>query len=262
MAGFTREDFEDVYSTARMAHMGQKRRSGGEYFTHPSEVRNIVRKYYPSDYAAQMVALLHDSLEDAPGSTVDSIEEMEMFIRGSIGDPAAGQEVIDAVRSLTHESGADYGSYIVSLLNNPLALRVKLADMLHNLSTSPSPRQKKKYEDALANASDASGGVPGNIDPQHWDDLTSLTETTSKRMLRLLIREYMNMGSRYIEKGDAVRCKETGRIGIVSEIRRGADCMYARVLWDSEETTLTETVELELITMDELAFPKIWPFNR
>ena len=24
MAAFTREDFEDVYSTARMAHMGQK----------------------------------------------------------------------------------------------------------------------------------------------------------------------------------------------------------------------------------------------
>ena len=193
MAGFTREDFEDVYSTARMAHFGQKRRSGEEYFTHPSEVRNIIRRYYPDDYAAQMVALLHDSLEDAPGSTVNSIEEMESFIRGSIGDPASGQEVIDAVRTLTHEAGSDYGSYVISLLGNPLALRVKLADMFHNLSTSPSSKQKKKYNDALSAASDASGGVPRNISSDHWDDLTSLTETTDERFLRLLIREYMKV---------------------------------------------------------------------
>ena len=246
MASFTKEDFEDVYSTARMAHVGQKRRSGAEYFTHPSEVRNIVRRYYPDDYAAQMVALLHDSLEDAPGSTVDSIEEMESFILGSIGDPAAGLEVIDAVRSLTHDKGTDYGSYVVSLLGNPLALRVKLSDMFHNLSSSPSPRQKKKYEDALAIASDTAGGVPADINPHHWDDLTSLAETSDKRALRLLIREYMKPANT-IEKGCTVRCTETGRIGIVLEKRRGADCMYARVLWDTNETTLTETVELQLV---------------
>ncbi len=247
MATFTREDFEDVYSTARMAHMGQKRRTGAEYFTHPSEVRNIVRKYYPDDYAAQMVALLHDSLEDAPGSTVDSIEEMESFILGSIGDPASGQEVVAAVRSLTHAKGTDNGSYVVSLLGNPLALRVKLSDMLHNLSSSPSPRQKKKYEDALAIASDTAGGIPTDISPQHWDDLTSLTETFDKRALRLLIREYMMKPVSTIEKGCTVRCTETGRVGIVLEKRRGADCMYARVLWDTNDTTLTETVELQLV---------------
>ena len=191
MSTFTREDFEDVYSTAQMAHMGQKRRDGSEYFLHPSEVRNIVRRYYPDDYAAQMVALLHDSLEDAPGSTVSSIEEMESFIRGSISDSNAVQEVIDAVRNLTHESGADYGAYIVSLLEKPLALKVKLADMLHNLSTSPSLKQKKKYEDALAVASDSAGGIPGGIDHRHWDELTTLAESSEKRALRLLVREHL-----------------------------------------------------------------------
>ena len=191
MPGFTREDFEDVYSTAQMAHMGQKRRDDSEYFTHPSEVRNIVRKYYPNDYAAQMVALLHDSLEDAPGATVDSIEEMETFIRGSISDPNAGQEVIDAVRNLTHESGADYGTYIISLLGKPLELKVKLADMLHNLSSAPTPRQKQKYEDALATASDNAGGIPTGIDSRHWDDLSALTESSEHRALRLLVREHM-----------------------------------------------------------------------
>jgi (p)ppGpp synthase/HD superfamily hydrolase len=192
MPGFTREDFEDVYSTAQMAHMGQIRRDGSEYFTHPSEVRNIVRKYYPSDYAAQMVALLHDSLEDAPGSTVGSIEEMESFIRGSISDPNSGQEVIDAVRNLTH-TGGDYGAYVSSLLGKPLELKVKFADMLHNLSTSPSPKQRQKYGDALTTVSDSAGGIPTGIDIQHWDDLTALAESFEDRALRLLVREYMSV---------------------------------------------------------------------
>ena len=190
MSGFTREDFEDVYSTAQMAHMGQVRRDGSEYFLHPSEVRNIVRKYYPSDYAAQLVALLHDSLEDAPGSTVDSIEEMESFIRGSISDPNSGQEVIDAVRNLTH-TGGDYGAYVSSLLGKPLELKVKFADMLHNLSTSPSPKQRQKYGDALTTASDSAGGIPTGIDNRHWDDLTALIESSENRDLRLLVREYI-----------------------------------------------------------------------
>lgn len=188
---FTRDDFRDVYATARMAHTGQKRRSGEDYFTHPSEVRNIVRRFYPKDHAAQIVALLHDSIEDAPGSTVDSVEEMEQFIRGSIQDPRAGQVVIDAVKSLTHEKGGSYSDYVVSLLNNRLALRVKLADMVHNLSSSPSPKQKAKYANAIGMISDEAGGIPAGISSKHWEALTSLTESKEISGLRKLIREVL-----------------------------------------------------------------------
>ena len=186
---FTQDDFKDVYATARMAHMGQKRMSGEEYFTHPSEVRNIVRRLYPEDHAAQMAALLHDSLEDAPGSTVDTVEEMEEFIRGSIQSPEAGRTVVDAVKALTHEKNAPYSGYVLGLLDNELALRVKLADMIHNLSSSPTPRQKQKYSTALDALSDAAGGIPAGISNKHWDQLMSLTESKSRNSIRLLIRE-------------------------------------------------------------------------
>ena len=53
--------------------------------------------------------------------------------------------------------------------------------------------------------------------------------------------------SKSFEKGHKVRCTETGRIGVVLAIRRGADCMFARVLWADNVTTLTDLVELELI---------------
>ena len=188
---FTQDDFKDVYATARMAHMGQKRRSGEDYFSHPSEVRNIVRKFYPKDHAGQMVALLHDSLEDAPGSTVDSVEEMEGFIRGSIQNPEAGQTVIDAVKALTHEKNAPYADYVVGLLNNQLALRVKLADMVHNLSSTPTPRQKAKYAKSIEMLSDAAGGLPIGISTKHWETLTSLTEPEELTELRKIIKELL-----------------------------------------------------------------------
>lgn len=245
----TAQDFEDVYATAQMAHVGQKRRSGEAYFSHPSAVRNLVRKYYPGDNAAQMVALLHDSIEDAPGSTVDSEDEMKDWIRGSISDRESAEVIIATVEKLTHGKGQEYGSYVVSLLDDPLALKVKLADMLHNLSSSPSPRQKEKYANALKTISDHAGGIPAGIDTAHWDAITTLTEGRDARMLRLFIRESIKEMSEKIEKGSTVRCTETGRIGIVLEKRRGAWTTYARVLWESSITTLTEVVELELVDL-------------
>ncbi len=172
---FAPDDFKDVYNTARMAHVGQTRRDGSEYFSHPSEVRNIARKFYPKDNVVQMAALLHDSLEDAPGSTVSSVEEMEDFIKGSIQDPAAGDEVIRVVRALTHEKGGDYLSYVVDLLGDVPTLRVKLSDMVHNLTDNPSPKQKVKYKSALDAIAQKTGGkAPRGISDKHWNTLTSL----------------------------------------------------------------------------------------
>ena len=174
---FSAEDFKDVYNTARLAHVGQTRRDGSEYFTHPSEVRNIARGFYPRDNVVQMAALLHDSLEDAPGSTVDSVEEMEDFIRGSIQDPSSADEVIRVVRALTHEKGGSYTDYVLGLLGDIPTLRVKLSDMVHNLSDNPRPSQKSKYRSALDAISAQTGGnAPPGISPQHWQELLSLTQ--------------------------------------------------------------------------------------
>lgn len=183
---FVRDDFRDVYATAQMAHVGQKRRSGEDYFTHPSEVRNIVTRFYPKDRVSQLAALLHDSLEDAPGSTVESVEEMEEFIRGSISDPASGAEVIRVVRALTHKKGGDYQSYVTSLVGDEPALRVKLSDMVHNLKSNPSPRQKLKYKTALdAISAQTNGAPPAGISRNHWEQLFLLAESTN------VVREYI-----------------------------------------------------------------------
>ena len=42
------------------------------------------------------------------------------------------QEVVEAVRLLTHEDGTDYFAYVRRIRTNPIAMKVKLADLNHN----------------------------------------------------------------------------------------------------------------------------------
>tara|TARA_B100000674_G_C37979106_1_gene981014 strand:+ start:6609 stop:8648 length:2040 start_codon:yes stop_codon:yes gene_type:complete len=185
--GLTSYDVEDVYSTAQLAHLGQKRRSGEDYFTHPRAVANIVRKYYPKDTRAYLVALLHDTIEDTEGVGNLSVKELTSMIGASIGDPAEAKDILDAVNALTHAKNQPYTEYVQGLTSNPMALKVKLADMMHNLSSTPTERQKLKYEKAIDNlAMQHSGNIPG-VSMKHVNDLLKLTE--SENVLRKLIRK-------------------------------------------------------------------------
>ena len=65
ICGSPTTDLEDVLATAQMAHMGQTRRSGEPYITHPEAVADIVYAYY-GDKSLCAAAILHDTLEDAP----------------------------------------------------------------------------------------------------------------------------------------------------------------------------------------------------
>ena len=156
----SQHDVEDIHATAQLAHLGQKRRSGEDYFTHPVEVANIIKDLYPGDNQAYLVALLHDTLEDAESVGNITIPELEEMISGSISDRSEYNTIISAVRALTHSKNIPYTSYLLSLASSPLALRVKLADMLHNLSSSPSLKQVQKYGNALDALEDEFGGTP------------------------------------------------------------------------------------------------------
>ena len=181
----TQADVEDIHSTAQLAHLGQKRRSGEEYFTHPEEVASIVKDLYPGDQHAYLVALLHDTLEDAESVGNVTIKELEEMISGSIADPSEFNVIMTAVRSLTHSKNQPYTDYLLSLASSPLALRVKLADMLHNLSSSPSDRQIQKYGNALDALEDAEGDTPPGVSPAH---MSRLHQVVGESRLRTFVR--------------------------------------------------------------------------
>lgn len=119
---------------ATEAHRGQFRRGGSvPYIEHPRAVAGRVG----GDPDAMVVAWLHDVIEDT-GETAGSL--LEKGIPG---------HCVDAVVLLTKHGAADYDTYLEMVARSPLATKVKIADMLSNLSDQPTPTQIRKYAKAL-----------------------------------------------------------------------------------------------------------------
>lgn len=96
-------------------------RVGGEgrkYF-HPLRVSH--RRVHPQD---QVVALLHDLVEDGD-ATLDEISTK------------FGDRIAKAVDHISRREGESYRAYIVRLSGDPIAVRVKLADLSDNLTEMP-----------------------------------------------------------------------------------------------------------------------------
>jgi len=99
---------------AYAAHHGQLDKSGVPYVFHPFHLAEQM-----TDEASTCAALLHDVVED----TQVTLEELEQLF------PA---EVTQAVALLTHADGVDYFDYVRAIGQNPIARKVKLADLAHN----------------------------------------------------------------------------------------------------------------------------------
>ena len=123
------------------AHLNQTRRGGGRYIDHPMRVADRVFKFggriTPDPMQLEATAWLHDVLEDSRW-TANALEVA--------GIPKV---VVDAVVLLTRPAGYTYGGYIARLANDPLARRVKMADLLDNLSDAPTLSQIERYSRAL-----------------------------------------------------------------------------------------------------------------
>lgn len=101
--------------TAISAHEEQPDKAGKPYILHPLRVMLQF-----DDVNSQIAALLHDVVEDS-SITFEDLEKD--------GYPT---EVLAALHCLTKTKGEDYDEFISRVLTNPLACRVKLADLLDN----------------------------------------------------------------------------------------------------------------------------------
>lgn len=103
---------------AYSAHEGQMDHSGVPYVFHPYHLAEQM-----DDEVSCTVALLHDVVEDTDVTAQRLAEEF----------PA---EVVEAVLLLTHDPKTDYFDYVRAIRSNPVAKRVKLADLAHNSDES------------------------------------------------------------------------------------------------------------------------------
>lgn len=96
-------------------HKDQVDKNGIPYIYHPIHLAEQMKTEYEI-----CVALLHDTVEDSDITFEDLIEA---------GFP---DEVITALRRMTHDESVAYMEYVENIRNNPIAKAVKLADLRHN----------------------------------------------------------------------------------------------------------------------------------
>jgi (p)ppGpp synthase/HD superfamily hydrolase len=108
--------FTKAFDIAVFYHAGQKDKAGKPYILHPLAV---ALKSETLD--EQIVAILHDVVED----TVYT-EEM---LRHDFPEYIA-----DAVMAMTRRKGEIYADFVLRAKENPIARKVKMYDMEHNMS--------------------------------------------------------------------------------------------------------------------------------
>ena len=98
------------------AHAGQKDKAGAPYILHPLRIMMKM-----DSQAGMIAAMLHDVVEDSSVTLAD------------LRDEGFSEEVIAAVDHLTRREGEAYEIFINRLRHNPLAVKVKLADLEDNM---------------------------------------------------------------------------------------------------------------------------------
>ena len=136
-----RGTLERALEIAAITHAGQTDKGGAPYILHPLRVMLRV-----APGAQQIVAVLHDVVEDSDGNVTFDDLAREGF----------SQEVIDGVRAVTKIEGEPYEDFIARAALNPVGKAVKLADLAENsdLSRIDRPTQKdlergEKYRRAI-----------------------------------------------------------------------------------------------------------------
>jgi (p)ppGpp synthase/HD superfamily hydrolase len=125
MRGFVIPALEDAIILATAAHKGQKDRNDEPYVMHP--IRVMAQLW---GYDERMVAILHDVVEDTP-VTLDDIRKA--------GYPDHIVGAVDAI-SRRKDAGESFSQYIQRVKKNPLATKVKIADLRDNSNLDRLPK--------------------------------------------------------------------------------------------------------------------------
>ena len=119
MAELLREQLATAIEIAVEAHRGRWDKIGMPYILHPLAVMESLPV---GELSARIVAVLHDVLEDT------NVGVGDLLRRG------IQARLCLAVEDITHRPGEELSVYYARVKLNPLALRVKFADIRNNTS--------------------------------------------------------------------------------------------------------------------------------
>ena len=107
---------EDAILLAVHAHRGQRDKAGEPYILHPLRVMTRM-----SSEVEMIVAVLHDVVEDSD-YTLDDLRRQGYC-----------EQVVEAVDSVSRRDGEPYEDFIRRVNRNPLARKIKIADLEDNM---------------------------------------------------------------------------------------------------------------------------------
>lgn len=117
------------------AHKDDKDKGGYPYVFHPFYLATQM-----DDEDSVCVALLHDVIED----------HGDKYSFESLKNSGFNDKVIAALRLLTHDKSVPYMEYVGKIKANPIARKVKIADLKHNLDDARTGEKPLKYQTYLA----------------------------------------------------------------------------------------------------------------
>ncbi len=118
-----RPSLEDAIALALRVHRGQVDKAGQPYILHPLRVMLGLETE-----EERIVGVLHDVVEDSGKDDPAKAVALDDLRRQGYSE-----EVVAALDSVTRSEGESYEEFILRLKPNPLARRVKLADLKDNL---------------------------------------------------------------------------------------------------------------------------------
>ncbi len=135
------ERIREAYRCADEAHLGQVRKSGEPYITHPIAVASILAEWH-LDCPTIQAGLMHDVLED---TGVTKVEMAKQF--GTItADIVDGVSKLDKLKFTSNEiaQAESFKKMLLAMSKDVRVILVKLADRLHNLRTLGIMRPEKR----------------------------------------------------------------------------------------------------------------------
>ena len=123
------------------AHLGQFRKSGEPYITHPLTVATILAEWH-LDAATICAGLMHDVLEDTGVAKIEMAEQFGIEVTEIVD----GVSKLDKLRFSSNEiaQAESFRKMLLAMSRDVRVILVKLADRLHNLRTLGVMRPEKR----------------------------------------------------------------------------------------------------------------------
>lgn len=138
-----------AYSFGQGAHLGQFRKSGEPYISHPLAVARILSGLH-LDAPTLTAALLHDVVED----THISKEEISERFGGPVAELVDGVSKLEKIQFQTQEDAQaeNFRKMLLAMARDVRVILIKLADRLHNMQTleaMPAEKQRRISRETL-----------------------------------------------------------------------------------------------------------------